>query len=544
MTSLLLFSLFGGICLLLYGMRLAGDGLQKVAGARLRKILTSVTDSRFKSVSIGAFITALLQSSSATTIMLVGFVGSGLIGLRQTMGIILGADIGTTLTVQIIAFKIYDYALFVVGIGVVMYLQKKRPLMRNIGQVVLGFALVFLSLKILIDSFSPLAENRLFKELILNFSSDPLLGIIFSAIFTAILHSSAATIGLALTMSHSGLITLQSSIPIILGANIGTCVSALTSSIGAGTDARRVAVAHTLFKVLGVIIVLPFLTPFVDLVSQTTDGVERQIANAHTIFNVLIALLFLPFIGPFTKLIQILVPEKLIEEKKFGPKYLDVQVLSSPSLALGQAVREAIRMSDIARDMLKDSLQVIKEDDRELLKKTEKKDDDLDLLDREIKLYLTKLTQESLTDEQARRELEIIAFTSDLENIGDVIDKNIMDLAKKKIKSRLIFSTEGLREIIEFHKMVLENFELGISAFASSDRELAEKLLQRKITIAAKERKMREAHIKRLHKGLRETIDTSAIHLDILTNLKRINSYISNIAYPLIAKKDQNDTGV
>lgn len=539
MTSLLLFSLFGGICLLLYGMRLAGDGLQKVAGARLRKILTSVTGSRFKSVSIGACITALLQSSSATTIMLVGFVGSGLIGLRQTMGIILGADIGTTLTVQIIAFKIYDYALFVVGIGTVMYLQKKRPLMRDIGQVVLGFALVFLSLKILIDSFSPLAENRLFKELILNFSSDPLLGIIFSAIFTAILHSSAATIGLALTMSHSGLITLQSSIPIILGANIGTCVSALTSSIGAGTDARRVAVAHTLFKIIGVIIVLPFLTPFADLVSHTTGGVERQIANAHTIFNVLITLLFLPFIGPFTKLIQILVPEKLIEEKKFGPKYLDVQVLSSPSLALGQAVREAIRMSDIARDMLKDSLQVIKEDDRELLKKTEKRDDDLDLLDREIKFYLTKLSQESLTDEQAKRELEIIAFTSDLENIGDVIDKNIMDLARKKIKSRLIFSTEGLQEIIEFHKMVLENFELGISAFASSDRELAEKLLQRKITIAATERKMREAHIKRLHKGLREAIDTSAIHLDILTNLKRINSYISNIAYPLIAEKDQ-----
>jgi phosphate:Na+ symporter len=537
MTSFSLLSLFGGICLLLYGMRLAGDGLQKVAGGKLRKILTSVTDSNIKAVGIGALITALLQSSSATTVMLVGFVGSGLIGLRQTMGIILGADVGTTLTVQIIAFKVYDYALFVSGIGVVMLFQKKRPFMRDLGQVVLGFALVFLSLKILIDSFSPLAENRLFSEMIVNFSSDPLLGIIFSAIFTALLHSSAATIGLALTMSHSGLISLHSSIPIILGANIGTCVSALTSSIGANTDAQRVAVAHTLFKIIGVLIILPFLSPFADIVSFTTEGVERQIANAHTIFNVLIALLFLPFVGPFTKLIQVLVPERVTEEKKLMPRYLDAQILSTPSLALGQAVREAIRMSDIAREMLNDSLHVMKDDNRELLKKIERRDDDLDLLDREIKLYLTKLTQENLSDEQAQRELQIIAFTSDLENIGDVIDKNLMDLAAKKIKNNLVFSSEGLKDIIEFHRMVQENFELGISAFTSSDSELAEKLLKRKTIIAEEERKMREAHIRRLHKGLREAMDTSSIHLDILTNLRRINSYISNIAYPLVTPK-------
>ncbi|MFQ5900126.1 MAG: Na/Pi cotransporter family protein [Thermodesulfobacteriota bacterium] len=544
MTSLMLLNLFGGISFLLYGMRLAGDGLKKSAGTRLRDVLMSVTDRRLKAVGIGAVITALFQSSSATTVMLVGFVGSGLISLSQTMGIILGADIGTTFTVQVIAFKVYDYALFLVGIGVVMFFQKKRPTVRAIGQGILGFAIIFLSLKMLTEAFAPLAENRLFRESIISFSSDPLMGIILAAILTAVLHSSAATIGLALTMAHSGLISIHASIPIILGANIGTCVSALTSSIGANTDAKRVAVAHTLFKIIGVLIILPFLTPFASVVSLTASGIERQIANAHTIFNLLITFIFIPFTVPFTRLVQAIVPEEMgLKKEKFSAKYLDSHVLSSPSLAIGQAIREAIRMSDLIREMLRDSIRVFKEDDIDLLKRIERRDDDVDLLDREIKLYLTKLTKEALSDEQAEKELEIIALTSDLENIGDVIDKNLMELAKKKINNRLVFSKEGLEEIDEFHRMVMENYELGISTFASGDIGLARKLLKRKISIADKERSLREAHIMRLHKGLKESIDTSSIHLDILTNLKRINSYVSSIAYPLVRKTEEEWSG-
>ena len=537
MTSINLLTLFGGILLLLYGMRTAGDGMQKAAGARLRGFLMAVTDNRLKGVSVGALITALLQSSSATIIMLVSFVGSGLLSLSATMGVILGADIGTTITVQIITFKVYDYAIVFVGIGILLeFLGRKGPL-QDIGQTILGFALIFLALKILTDVFLPLAQDPLFKEILINLGKDPVAGIIIAALLTALLHSSVATIGLALTAAHNGLITLDAAMPIVLGANIGTCVSAITSSIGASVEAKRVALAHVMFKLIGVIIVLPFLALFTNLIGFSAQNLARQVANAHTIFNIAITLLFLPFIKPFTKLVEILLPEKEPSEQKFGPKYLDKLVLESPSLALGQATREALRMADIVQDMLKQSIEVFKSNNTALMEKIEERDDDVDILDREIKLYLTKLSQEGLTGEQARREMEIITFTNNLENIGDVIDKNLMELAKKKIKNQLSFSHKGLTEILEFHQKVTENFELGVSAFTSGDVELAHKLLRHKTRLGEIERDLRQAHINRLHLGLKESIDTSAIHLDVLTNLKRINSYIANIAYPILERE-------
>ena len=537
MTTINLLTLFGGILLLLYGMRTAGDGMQKAAGARLRGFLMAVTDNRLKGVSVGALITALLQSSSATIIMLVSFVGSGLLSLSATMGVILGADIGTTITVQIITFKVYDYAIVFVGIGILLeFLGRKGPL-QDIGQTILGFAFIFLALKILTDVFLPLAQDPLFKEILINLGKDPVAGIIIAALLTALLHSSVATIGLALTAAHNGLITLDAAMPIVLGANIGTCVSAITSSIGASVEAKRVALAHVMFKLIGVVIVLPFLALFTNLIGFSAQNLARQVANAHTIFNIAITLLFLPFIGPFTRLVEILLPEKEPSEQKFGPKYLDKLVLESPSLALGQATREALRMADIVQDMLKQSIEVFKSNNTALMEKIEERDDDVDTLDREIKLYLTKLSQEGLTGEQARREMEIITFTNNLENIGDVIDKNLMELAKKKIKNQLSFSHKGLTEILEFHQKVMENFELGVSAFTSGDVELAHKLLRHKTRLGEIERDLRQAHINRLHLGLKESIDTSAIHLDVLTNLKRINSYIANIAYPILERE-------
>ena len=537
MTSINLLTLFGGILLLLYGMRTAGDGMQKAAGARLRGFLMAVTDNRLKGVSVGALITALLQSSSATIIMLVSFVGSGLLSLSATMGVILGADIGTTITVQIITFKVYDYAIVFVGIGILLeFLGRKGPL-QDIGQTILGFAFIFLALKILTDVFLPLAQDPLFKEILINLGKDPVAGIIIAALLTALLHSSVATIGLALTAAHNGLITLDAAMPIVLGANIGTCVSAITSSIGASVEAKRVALAHVMFKLIGVVIVLPFLALFTNLIGFSAQNLARQVANAHTIFNIAITLLFIPFIGPFTRLVEILLPEKTASEQRFVPKYLDKLVLESPSLALGQATREALRMADIVQDMLKQSIEVFKSNNTALMEKIEERDDDVDTLDREIKLYLTKLSQEGLTGEQARREMEIITFTNNLENIGDVIDKNLMELAKKKIKNQLSFSHKGLTEILEFHQKVMENFELGVSAFTSGDVELAHKLLRHKTRLGEIERDLRQAHINRLHLGLKESIDTSAIHLDVLTNLKRINSYIANIAYPILERE-------
>jgi phosphate:Na+ symporter len=540
MTSLAIFSVFGGIMLLLYGMRLVGDGLQKAAGARLRSILLTATSNRIKGVGVGAAITALLQSSSATTVMLVGFVGSGLMGLTETMGVILGADIGTTLTVQILAFKVYDYAIFIIGLGVLIRFVSTRGTYKHWGQAILGFGFVFLALKILIETFTPVTESPYFGGFVTGLGADPLAGIIIAAVLTAIFHSSAATLGLAITAAHSGLLSLDLAMPIVLGANIGTCATAWISSIGASVDSKRVALAHILFKVLGVLIVLPFLGLFTDVVSLASLDPARQVAYAHTFFNIAIAVIFLPFTGPFTALVKRILPQR-IEVKKFGPRYLDPMVLTSPSLALGQATRETMRLADIVQDMLKSSMQVFKTNDPYLLERLEERDNDVDLLDREIKLYLTKLSRESLTEEQAMRELEILAFANNMENIGDVIDKNLMELAGKKISENLRFSDEGRGEILALHERVVMNFEMGVAAFTTVDFELARRLLDRKAKISRMEREMREAHIKRLHMGLREAIDTSSIHLDVLTNLKRINSYVANIAYPILEREKKKD---
>ncbi len=534
MTNLMLIALFGGMALLLYGMQLVGEGLQLAAGGRMRQILGSLTSNPFKGMLVGAFITAVIQSSSATTVMLVGFASSGLMGLTQTIGVILGADIGTTVTVQLIAFQIFDYALFLVGVGFLLIFAARRKIFKYIGQAILGFGFIFLAMKVMSDAMVPLRSSELAKALLISLGSQPLLGIIVAAVFSALVHSSAATIGLAITLSLQGLLPLEAAIPVIFGANIGTCATALASSIGTKPEAKRVAMAHIFFKVAGVVVFLPVIQPFARLVALTAGDVPRQIANAHTLFNVGITALFLPFSSILARFISSLVPEDREGEGLFGPKYLDEHMLETPALALGQATREALRMADIVSEMFTKTIATFSNEDPELVEFIQEKDDQVDILDREIKHYLTKLSQQSLTDEQSKREIGILAFVNNMENIGDIVDKNLMDLAKKKLNKAVHFSEPGLREIVQLHKKVLQNLELAISAFASNDPALAQQVLERKLEISQTERKFRQAHIQRLHDGYRESIDTSEIHLDVLTNLKRINSHVTAVAYPIL----------
>jgi phosphate:Na+ symporter len=515
-------------------MQLLGEGLQHAAGGRMRQILGTISRSRFRAVMVGAFITAVIQSSSATTIMLVGFASSGLMDLTQTIGMILGADIGTTVTVQLIAFQVFDYALLLVGIGFLMIFTSGRKIFKYVGQVILGFGLIFLAIKTMSDAMAPLRQNEIVKAILVSLGDQPLLGVIVAAVVSALVHSSAATIGLTITLSLQGLLPLAAAIPIIFGANIGTCATALASSVGAKAEAKRVAVAHIFFKVVGVLVFLPFITPFTRAVQMTTEEVPRQIANAHTLFNVGITLFFLPFSTILARLITRLVPEDIQRDGLFRPKYLDEQVLETPALALGQATREALRMADIVSEMFSKTIGTFSEEEPELIEYIQEKDDQVDTLDREIKHYLTKLSHQGLTDEQSKREIGILAFVNNMENIGDIVDRNLMDLARKKLGKGVRFSEPGMKEIVLLHRKVFQNLELAISAFASGDPTLANQVLERKLEISQTERKFRQAHIQRLHDGYRESIDTSEIHLDVLTNLKRINSHVTAVAYPVL----------
>lgn len=540
MAFLTVISFLGAVMLLLYGIHMAGEGFKKAFGTRLRVFLLEATNRPFKGLLAGISITALFQSSSATTVMLVSLVGTNLIGLTQALSVALGAAIGTTLTVQLIAFKIYDFALIFVGIGTLIFLQSKKIDNKNIGQAIIGVGFIFLALKLTIDMFMPFTESEAYKTFFYGLTDDFYLLLFFSVILTAFFQSSAATMGLAISTSYTGLISLETSMAIILGANIGTSFTAILASIESPVDAKRVAWGNLLLNSLMVILILPFLDIFTDFVKIFSEDLSRQIAVAHTFFNVLMAALFLPLLKPITLFIKKTVKGKE-KEKKFAPKYLDPLLLTSPGLALAQATREALRLSSIVERMLIDSMEVIKTNDTILLEKLQDRDDNVDLLDREIKFYLTKLTLENLNESQVRREFEILAFSNNLENIGDVIDKNLMELARKKIKGNHFFSKEGFNEIELLHKTILENFSLSVSALATSDVEIARKILNHKQKFSEKERDFREAHIARLHKGLKETIDTSAIHLDLLSNFKRINSYISNIAYPILDGEKNKD---
>jgi phosphate:Na+ symporter len=534
MTNVMLITLIGGVVVLLYGMRLVGEGLQLAAGGRMRQVLGSITSNPLKGMLVGAFITAVIQSSTATTVMLVGFASSGLMDLTQAVGVLLGADIGTTITVQLIAFHVSDYALLLVVAGYLLIFTTKRKVFKYVGQAILGFGFIFFAMKFMSDAMVPLRQSEIVKALLVSLGDRPLLGILVAAVLSALLASSAATIGLAITLSLQGLLPLDAAIPVIFGANIGTCATALASSIGSRTEARRVAMAHIFFKVVGVLVFLPFIPPFVRLVHVTAGDAPRQIANAHTLFNVALTALFLPCSSILARLISRLVPEDREGEGLFRAKYLDERMLETPALALGQATREALRMADIVSDMFAKTIATFSGVDPDLIEFIEEKDDQVDTLDREIKLYLTKLSQQSLTDEQSKREFGILAFVNNMEDIGDIVDKNLMELAKKKLNRGVHFSEPGMKEVVLLHKKVLQNLELAISAFASNDPALAQQVLERKMEISQTERKLRQAHIQRLHEGYQEVIDISEIHLDVLTNLKRIDSHITAVAYPIL----------
>ena len=531
-SNIVLISLLGGTALLLYGVRLVGEGLQRAAGTRLRHILGTLSGNRLKALLVGAGVTAVLQSSSATTVMLVGFASAGLLTLRQTIGVILGADIGTTVTVQLLAFNLLQISPAIVFAGWLVSLA--RGPVGYLGRAVLGFGLLFLGIKLISDGTIPLKESALFRENLAALVGQPLLLLVIAAAFTALVHSSAATIALAISLATNGLMPLEGAIPIIFGANIGTAGTALIASAGANVEARRVAFAHAAFKIGGVIVFLPFGIAFSELIRSTSSDLPRQIANAHTLFNVALAALFLPFAGIAADVFTRLIPETKRSEE--GAIYLNPQVLDTPAVALGQAVRETLRMGDVVAMSLRDALTVFEHDDESLMRQIVKRDDQIDRLEDEIKQYLTRLREQGLTEEQAERETALLFVVIDLEAIGDVIDKQLMELAEKKIAGNHRFSAQGLAEIRDLHAKVVENVELAMSALAADDESIAQKVVRHKSPISELERRYRASHLERLRAGLKESIDTSSIHLDILLALRQINSFATAIAYAVLGK--------
>jgi phosphate:Na+ symporter len=399
---------------------------------------------------------------------------------------------------------------------------------------VLGFGLLFLGLKVILEGVEPLKANPLVVQILAGVSDNRLMAALASAAFSALVTSSAATIGLALALTQQGLLGLDGAVAIVLGANIGTCATALMASIGTTAEAKRVAAAHIAFKLLGVCLIFPFIDPFTHLLAATSANPARQVANAHTFFNIGMGLAFLPFASVAARLIEGFVPDDERSDNPFRTRYLDDRALDQPSLAVGQATREALRMADVVQGMLRDGITVFRTGSLELIEDVERRDDQVDFLEREIKLFLARLGQDAMGSDYSRREIALISFIGNLENIGDIIDKNLMELARKKLTVGRRFSDAGWSELLEYHGLVSKNLESAIGAVAASDRALAQEVLDQRPLMRQRERELRESHLGRLRAGLAESLDTSEIHLDILTNLKRISSHVSALVIPIL----------
>ncbi len=525
--------LIGGLGLFLFGMNTMASGMQKAAGDKLRRILEVLTSNPLIAVLTGLAVTVMVQSSSTTTVMVVGFANAGIMNLSQAIGTILGANIGTTVTAQIISFKVSLFIYPALGLGAYLYFFGRRRVYKHIGQSILGFGLLFLAIEIMSDAMGPLAEYQPFLDVVVALAKRPILGVLMGALFTALIQSSSASTGIIIALTMKGLIDSPSAIALVLGTNIGTCVKAIFASIGSSLTARRAALAHVLFNTIGVIIVLLFFNHFLKLIMATSTDISRQAANAHTLFNILNTLIFLPFFNPFISLIRRLIPGEEHREQ-MGPKYLDKRILNTPSIAIRNARQEILRMALIAREMLADSIQLINNRDRKLITQTNQKEEVIDSLEKEITFYLADMNQYSLDIEQSQTIAALMHATNDMERIGDHA-QNIVELAEEAINEKLGFSSVALRELHDFYGRVDALLEKALAAFEKEDLSLAQEVVEDDDIIDNLEKTLRKHHIGRINEKQCNPI-AGVIFLDLLSNLERIGDHATNLAQVIIGE--------
>jgi len=536
----LLFGLLGGLGIFLMGMELAGDGLKDAAGDRMRGLLSALTTNRFAGVTVGALVTAVLQSSSVTTVMLVGFVSATMMTVAQAVGVMMGAKIGTTITAQIIAFKVSKYSLMFVAAGFIMQMAAPRKAIKQVGTIVLGFGMIFFGLAVMGDAMRPLRTVAAFTELLVQLGDQPLLGILLAIAFTAIVQSSSATIGIVVALCAGGLLSLEAALPLAFGAHIGTCATALLSSIGSPREGKQLAVAHLVYSLVGVIVAFPFLGFFIDGARWLSDvmgsvSVARQLANGHTIFTVASALVFMPFIKYLAWVATRIVPPAKTAPP-FGPQFLSDSSLAVPVLALEQAHREIMRMTGIVRDQLSRSLDVLAQPDEEAVDAIIAEDDKVDILEKSIRPFLARVARARLEPDESAKEHAFIYVVQDLEGIGDVLSKEIAPAAGKLAARGMAFSPDGLLELQQYGLKVLDKFDRVSQAVETFDRTLAEQTIQLGFKERVLERRLREAHLERLHHERKETVETSALHLSVLNNLTAVSNRLEAIARTLLVE--------
>lgn len=533
-ASELLLTLLGGVALLLWGVRMVRTGMTRAFSPALRALIGKASSSRLSAFATGMGVTAVLQSSTATALLISSFAGRGLIALPIALAIMLGADVGTTLVAQIFAFDIKGlWAVFLMA-GVIAFNASDDDRAKAGGRIAIGLGLMLLALTVMAGVSEALRASDTVKLVLRALGGEPIIAVLVAAGLTWLAHSSLAVVLFIMSLTASGAVSPALAVALVLGANIGGSVAPFMALSSAPVAARRVALGNLVARTAMALIALPFVSYLPSLIAWTADLPARQVLNFHTAFNLAVALVFLPLLDPLAKLATTFLPAPAVAPDKATPQHLDPTVLDNPTEALACAMRETLNVGDIVLDMLRRALPALERSDPKFIKEIEKDDDRVDTLHEAIKLYLIKASKTDMSQDQARRYVEILTFNTNLEHIGDIIDKNLMELAQKRIKKRVAFSTEGQAELARFHASVVDNMRLALNVFATRDVALARRLLQEKTTVRAKEFDAADKHFARLRDGRMESIDSSSIHLDIIRDLKRINSHLTSVAYPIL----------
>jgi phosphate:Na+ symporter len=536
MESMVLLDLMGGVALLLWGLHMVLTGVLRAFGPDLRRILGKALYNRFAAFCAGLGLTALLQSSTATGLMTASLAADGTVSLVPALAIMLGANVGTTLIVQLLSFDVVAGApvLFVIGL-VTFRLAGGNTLIKALGRVAIGLGLTLLALHILLDTLAPAEQAPAVRVLLGSITNDPVLCIAIAAALTWAAHSSVAVVLLVMSLAYSQFVTTEAALALVLGANLGSAINPLIEAGSRGDPAsRRLPVGNMLNRLVGVCFALAFLHPIAQQLSAWQPDAAKRIAEFHMLFNIALALIFIGLLDPVAQLLIRFLPERKKPDDASAPRYLDDGALETPSLALANAARETLRMGDTVETMLRDVMTAIMANDRKLAGDVERKDDIVDKLNEAIKLYITRLTRDSLDDSEGHRAMEIVSFTINLEHIGDIIDKNLCELAIKKIKGRYQFSPEGAAELTGFHKRTIESLQAAFGIFMTGNIEAARKLLRTKTELRKAELDAADRHFERLREGRPESLETTSLHLDILADLKRIHSHICSVAYPVL----------
>ncbi len=529
-----LLNLLAAIALLVWGTHIVRTGILRVLGANLRRVLSHGTRNRMSAAAAGLAVTALVQSSAATGLIASSFVAQGMITLSAALAIMLGADIGTSLMTVVFSFDLSWLSPLLIFTGVVLFISRQATTAGQVGRVLIGLGLIILALQLIMQATQPLMQSPGVKVMLASLTHDIMLDITVGAALTLLAYSSLAIVLLTATLASSGVIPLDVALGLVLGANLGSGLLAMITTAKSPVEARRVPAGNFVFKLVGVLVAAPFIGLLLREIPAFRDNPQQSVVLFHLALNTTIAIVFLMFTDTLAKQLEKWWPAPDKAGKNNRPQHLDAVALATPSLAISCAAREALHQADVVETMLDGILPVIRNNDLKKAEELRKLDDTVDELYSAIKYYMTKISREALEEKESRRWTDIISFTINMEQIGDIIERVLIDIEDKKIKPQRNFSEAGMAEICDLHGRLVDNLRLGMSVFLNGNLHDAKKLLEEKARFRDLERSYANSHLARLSDNTALSIETSSLHIDLISELRRINSHICSIAYPIL----------